>query len=51
MIPGEYLLGDGDVVANAGRDTVELEVTNTADRPIHSATYTKPKCLRPPLRP
>jgi len=23
----------------------------TSDRPIHSATYTKQKCLRPPLRP
>ena len=39
MIPGEYLLGDGDVVANAGRDTVELEVTNTADRPIQVGSH------------
>ena len=34
MIPGEYLLGDGDVVANEGRRTVELQVENTGDRPI-----------------
>jgi urease beta subunit len=34
MIPGEYLLGEGDIVANAGRRTVELTVANTADRPI-----------------
>jgi len=34
MIPGEYLLADGDVVANAGRATVELLVANTGDRPI-----------------
>src|SRR5207237_2531771 len=39
MIPGEYLLGDGDIVANAGRDTVELEVTNTADRPIQIGSH------------
>ena len=39
MIPGEYLLGDGDVVANAGRETVELEVTNTADRPIQVGSH------------
>ncbi len=39
MIPGEYLLGDDDVVANAGRRTVELAVTNTADRPIQVGSH------------
>ena len=39
MIPGEYFLGDGDIVANAGRATVELEVTNTADRPIQIGSH------------
>ena len=34
MIPGEYVLGDNDIVANQGRRTVELTVTNVADRPI-----------------
>lgn len=39
MIPGEYLLEDGDVVANAGRRTVELEVSNTGDRPIQVGSH------------
>ena len=39
MIPGEYFLGDGDIVANAGRDTVEIEVINTADRPIQVGSH------------
>ncbi len=39
MIPGEYFLGDGDIVANAGRDTVELQVTNTGDRPIQVGSH------------
>jgi urease subunit beta len=39
VIPGEYLLGDGDVVANAGRRTVELTVTNVADRPIQVGSH------------
>ena len=39
MIPGEYLLGDGDVVANEGRRTVELTVANTGDRPIQVGSH------------
>ena len=39
MIPGEYVLGDGDIVANQGRRTVELAVTNTADRPIQVGSH------------
>jgi urease beta subunit len=39
MIPGEYLLGDGDIVANAGRETVELTVTNAGDRPIQVGSH------------
>jgi urease beta subunit len=39
VIPGEYLLEDGDVVANAGRRTVELTVTNTGDRPIQVGSH------------
>jgi urease beta subunit len=39
VIPGEYFLGDGDIVANPGRETVELEVTNTADRPIQIGSH------------
>jgi urease beta subunit len=39
MIPGEYLLGDGAIEANAGRRTVELTVANTGDRPIQVGSH------------
>ena len=39
MIPGEYLLEDGDVVANVGRRTVELTVENAGDRPIQVGSH------------
>jgi urease subunit beta len=39
MIPGEYLLGEGDIVANEGRRTVELVVANTGDRPIQVGSH------------
>ena len=39
MIPGEYLLGEGDIVANEGRATVELTVANTGDRPIQVGSH------------
>jgi len=39
VIPGEYLLGDGEIIANAGRQTVELSVTNTGDRPIQVGSH------------
>jgi len=39
VIPGEYFLADGDVVANAGRRTVELAVANIADRPIQVGSH------------
>jgi len=39
VIPGEYFLAEGDVVANAGRETVEMSVTNTGDRPIQVGSH------------
>ena len=39
MSPGEYLLADGDVIANAGRETVEMSVMNTGDRPIQVGSH------------
>jgi urease subunit beta len=39
VIPGEYLLGDGDIIANAGRATVDLVVANTGDRPIQVGSH------------
>jgi urease beta subunit len=39
MIPGEYVLGQGDIEALEGRPTVELIVANTADRPIQVGSH------------
>ena len=39
MIPGEYVLGEGEIVANAGRRTIELAVANTGDRPIQVGSH------------
>jgi urease beta subunit len=39
MIPGEYLLAEGDVIANAGRREIELEIANTGDRPIQVGSH------------
>jgi len=39
VIPGEYLLADGEIVANAGRRTVEVTVANTGDRPIQIGSH------------
>jgi urease subunit beta len=39
MIPGEYLLEDGDIVANEGRAVISLKVANTGDRPIQVGSH------------
>ena len=39
MIPGEYKLAEGVVVANDGRREMELEVANTGDRPIQVGSH------------
>ena len=39
MIPGEYVLGEGDIEANVGRRTVQLTVANTGDRPIQVGSH------------
>lgn len=39
MIPGEYRLASGDIVANANRKTVQLEVVNRGDRPIQVGSH------------
>jgi urease beta subunit len=39
MIPGEYLLAEGDVIANEGRRTIELEIANSGDRPIQVGSH------------
>ena len=39
MIPGEYLLLDGDITLNAGRPTITLTVANRGDRPIQVGSH------------
>ena len=39
MIPGEYLLGEGEIEANQGRPSLQLTVANTGDRPIQVGSH------------
>jgi len=39
LIPGEYLLAEGDIEANVGRETLVLTVANTGDRPIQVGSH------------
>jgi urease beta subunit len=39
VIPGEVILGEGDIVAFNGRQTVEMIVANIGDRPIQVGSH------------
>jgi urease beta subunit len=39
MIPGEYILQPGAVIANAGRTTASVVVVNTGDRPVQIGSH------------
>ena len=39
FVPGEVLAGEGDVVMNAGRETVTLSVANSGDRPVQVGSH------------
>ena len=39
MIPGEILPAAGEIELNAGRDSIEMEVANTGDRPIQVGSH------------
>lgn len=39
MIPGEYFLAEGDIEANVGRETLEIMVANTGDRPVQVGSH------------
>lgn len=39
MIPGEVMTADGDLVLNAGREAVVIEVANTGDRPVQVGSH------------
>jgi urease beta subunit len=40
VVPGEYLLQDGLVELNAGRDATSLRVANAGDRPVQVGSHT-----------
>jgi urease subunit gamma/beta len=37
--PGEYLVSEGDVELNAGRNSIKLPVTNLGDRPVQVGSH------------
>ncbi len=39
MKPGEYIISDDAIIANTGKNTVTLQVTNTGDRPIQVGSH------------
>jgi urease subunit gamma/beta len=39
VAPGAYDIGPGDILLNAGRDAIELNVTNLGDRPIQVGSH------------
>src|SRR5437016_14452239 len=39
LIPGEVIVGDGEIELNAGRKTATISVTNTGDRPIQVGSH------------
>ncbi|TLX88742.1 MAG: urease subunit beta [Thaumarchaeota archaeon] len=40
MIPGEYFLSKDPILANVGKKTIKINVTNTGDRPIQIGSHT-----------
>lgn len=39
MIPGEYLIDEGELALNPGRAALTLVVQNTADRPVQVGSH------------
>jgi urease beta subunit len=39
MIPGEYILAEGDIEINVGRKTETIVVVNTGDRPVQIGSH------------
>jgi urease subunit beta len=40
MIPGEYFLNDMPIIANKGKKTVKIKISNSGDRPIQVGSHT-----------
>ena len=39
MIPGEYIIADGDITLNDGAEVTTLSVANTGDRPVQVGSH------------
>ena len=39
MIPGEFIVQEGEIELNGGRQTVEVVVANSGDRPIQVGSH------------
>lgn len=39
MIPGEYLIKEGEITLNADRPSVKIMVANTGDRPVQVGSH------------
>lgn len=39
MIPGEIITDEGDITINEGKQSIRLEVTNSADRPVQAGSH------------
>lgn len=39
MIPGEYFLAKAPIIANRGRKTASISVSNTGDRPVQVGSH------------
>ena len=39
MIPGEYIIKQGEILINEGRETLQVQVTNTGDRPVQVGSH------------
>lgn len=39
MIPGEYILGNGNIKCNVGRTLIKIAVVNTGDRPVQVGSH------------
>ena len=39
MIPGEYILAEKNIDCNVGRETIQITVLNTGDRPVQVGSH------------
>ncbi|MBL4901469.1 MAG: urease subunit beta [Desulfocapsa sp.] len=39
MIPGEIITADGDIEINVGRQTIQIDIGNSGDRPIQVGSH------------